>query len=382
MGINNFKILEKVGVADSTTFYVDPIFNKTWNEFLKFYQSDENKISKDFPITYSEIKPNLDLRNIADRMMYAKFPVVGIELNLVFRKMTEDNFYKKYKYSISSWKKNGKTLTYTVGGFAVNFGHRNWSGYSRLAPPVKQAADHGVILNCGISVDLAPNFNLGLYKNKIQDQIEETIWHELNHLYEYYNRVLVKSGTIVSRGPSTAITEADANKWGIPKDIYNFWIHNFVYYLYTSEQHELNAQVQEVAFWVKKYGFDKIQKTTAWGIANRMEKFDASIFLKGLDREIDTYISSKSIETTALRSNGLLSHPIKERLKNMWIQQYEKMLKKYNENPTVPLQTLKKMKCDEFTFYFQKRINKSGTYLKKKISKLYIIDPNDDEEIY
>lgn len=388
MGINNFKnfeLNEKAGVAESTTFYVEPIFNKTWSEFLDFYQGDDKKSSRDLTINYNEIRPNLDLRSASDRITYGQFPVVGVELNLVFKKLTMEEFGKSYRYSLAKLKKSGKTLTYAVGGFAVNFGHKNWSGYSRLAPPVKQVADHGIVLNLGVSIDLAPNFNIGLYRNKIQDQIEEVIWHELNHLYEYYNRVLVQSGKITSRGPSHAITAADVNKWGIPKDIYDNWLHGFTYYLYCSEPHELNAQVQEASFWVMKYGFSKIQKTSAWKMADRMQKFSAETFLKGLDEEIEKYVSGKDEVTTALRPGGVLSHPLKERLKNMWIQQYEKSLKTYNETPSIPLEALMKMKCDEFIGYFQKRINKSGDYLKKKLSKLYIMAPDEDdidEEIY
>ena len=384
MGINNFKkfqLNERVGVAEATLFYTEPIFNMVWNEFLEFYQSEDKKIEDDHVITYSSLKPY-----ITDRFAYSQFPVVGIDVNILFVKMTEQEFSKRYKYALNRDKKLGKTLTHAVGGYASNFGHRNWSGYSRMTNPVKEVSDHGLILNCGVSVDLSPDFNIGLYKNKIQDEIEETIWHELNHLYEYYNRVLIGSGRIETRGPAASITSADVNKWGIPRDIYDFWVYNFTFYLYASEPHELNAQVQEASFWVSKYGFTKLEKTTAWKIADRMQKFDSETFIKALDEEIDKYINSKSQETTAIRQSGVLSHPLRERLKNMWVQQYEKSLKNYSEEPTIALGAVKKMKCEDFVEYFQKRINKSGTYLKKKLSKLYVIKPDeediDSEEIY
>lgn len=376
MGINNFKnfrLNEKAGVADATLFYTEPIFNTVWSEFLEFIQSDEKKMEEDHNITYNSIKPH-----ITDRMTYALFPVVGISVNVLFIKMTMDEFNKKYKNSIARQKKLGKTLTHLVGGYATNFGHKNWSGYSRMTNPVRAVSDHGLILNCGVSVDLAPNFNIGIYKNKIQDEIEETIWHELNHLYEYYNRVLVGSGRIATRGPAASITSADVNRWGIPRDVYDFWVHNFTFFLYASEPHELNAQVQEAAFWVSKYGFSRLNKTGAWKMADRMQKFNAEDFIKGLDEEIDRYIGTKPEETTVLRPGGVLSHPLRERLKNMWVQQYVKSLNLYTEEPTIPLTAVKKMKCAEFTKYFQKRINDSGTYLKKKLSKLYTIAPNDD----
>ena len=377
MGIFNFKnfkvINEKAGVADATLFYVDPISNKVWDEFLNYYQSDNSeKLEKNITITYNKIRPN-----ITDKVTYSLFPVVSIELNVLFKKLSTNEFSKKYKYNIERRKKLGEKLTHTVGGFAVNFGHRNWSGYSRMTNPVRKASDHGLIIYCGVSIDLSPSFNINdsNSKNRIKDQIEETIWHELNHLYEYYNRVLSGSGSISSRGPSSSITSADVNKWGIPTDIYNFWTYGFTYYLYTSEPHELNAQVQEAGYSTNKYGFSKLQKTDPWKTAIHMQNFNAKSFITGLEEEINKYLLSKGEKE--LNNNS--ARPIKERLKNMWIQQYEKFLKEYGEEPTIPLSVLKKMNCDQFAEYFQKRINDAGIYLKKKLSKLYIISPNDEE---
>ncbi len=378
MGIINFKnfqLNEKVGLAEPTLFYTEPIFNKVWNEFLEFYQSDDKKIDDQVNITYTKIRPN-----ITDKVLYAQFPVVGIEINTVFNKMADTEFEKKYKYIILGRRKEGKTLAFSVGGWAIGFGKSNWAGYTRKAPPVKEVSDHGLILSCVFSIDLSPNFNMGLYKKKIQDELEECIWHELNHLYEYYNRILVKGkGRIETKGPASSITAADVNKWGIPNDVYNQWMRKFTFYLYASEPHELNAQVQEAAFWVNKYGPEKITKTEAWKMAKEMENFKSEAFIKELDLEINKYIGSRPTETTLIRpGGGVLSHPLKERLKNMWVQQYEKSLKEFNETPTIPLKVLKKMKCDEFVKYFEKRINDSGIYLRKKLGKLYSIAPEED----
>ena len=378
MGINNFKknqLNEKSGVAEATLFYVDPIVSKAWNEFLEFCQDEkDDELEEDYHLSYTRLKPF-----ITDKITYVLFPVVGIDLNLSIKKMSNSQFEKKYRYIMNRRKKEGKTLTYAVGGYAVNFGHRNWSGYSRMANPVREVSDHGIILYCGVSIDMSEEFDLNSVKNKIQDEIEEVIWHELNHLYEYYQRVLSTRGKITQRGPQHAITAADTNRWGIPKEIYDQWVYGFSYFLYSSEPHELRAVVQEAAYWVTKYGFNSIQNTGAWFVAKKMENFSADEFLKALDDEIDKYLASKSEETTALRK-GFLSHPIKERLKNMWIQQYRKSLETYKEQPTVPVDKLSKMTCEEFVRFFEIRINSSGEYLRKKLTKLWQIRRDDDNE--
>jgi hypothetical protein len=382
MGITNFKnfnpIDERVGIAEPTLFYTEPIFNGVWQEFLEFYQGDDKKIEKEYHIGYNILKPY-----ITDKITYAQFPVVGIDVNILFIKLTDEEFNKKFKYSINLKKKAGLSRNIAVGGHAVSFGHRNWTGYTKMTEPVKEVSDHGLILCCGVSVDISPSFNISTDKKMIQDEIEETIWHELNHLYEFYNRAISGKGSIYKRNPAQSIASAGINKWGIPKDVYDYWDYNLITHIYMSEPQELNAEIQEAAYTINKYGFSQLKKTRVWKAANVMQSFNADKFIKGLDNAINKYIESRGEQTTALRS-GVLSNPLRERLKNMWIQQYEKALKEYGETPSIPLASLKKGNCANFVKYFEKRINRSGDYLKKKLSKLYTVsgEDEDNEKIY
>ena len=254
MGILNFKefsLNEKLGVADATLYYIDTVYNKVWEEFRKFHSSGEKELEKDLRIGYRSF-----YRKITDRETYSKFPVVGITLTLDFKKLTPEKFHKKYKSAASKKKKH------VVGGWANRFGHKNWSGYSKIKEPIKQVTDHGIIVDLGIEVHVASDFNIGTYWKKLTDDIYETIWHELNHSYEYYNRVKSGAGPIWARSPRLAVTYADCNKWNITKTIYDYWSGYFTYYLYASEPYELNAQVQEAGYFVSKYGIKSLYKTT------------------------------------------------------------------------------------------------------------------------
>jgi len=353
MGILNFKefsINEKVGVAESTLYYVDAIYEKTWEEFRKFHTSGEKSLEETVSIGYRKF-----FRKIKDREVYAEFPVVSISLNLDFKKQTPETFNKKHKFASKIKKKH------SVGGWANRFGHKNWGGYSQIKDPIKTVTDHGIVIDLGIEIVVSSDFNIGTYWKKLTDDIYETIWHELNHVYEFYKRVQSGGGPIWTRAPRLAVTFADTNRWNITKGIYEYWQNNFTYYLYTSEPYELNAQVQEVGYQVSKYGIKSIYKTLAWENANKMENFDADEFIIGLENIITK--KGKDVRTT------------KENLKKMWVNLYIKTLTDEKESPTIDHILVSKMNCDEFVRYMGKRLNRAGKYLKSKIGKLYELDP-------
>lgn len=362
MRISNFKnyILERIGVADSTLFYTGPIFNKTWYRFLEFHQdTNDKKLEEDIKISYPELKPF-----ITDSKEYTLFPVTEIALHLNFKRLNQVEFVKKYKYIYAKRK-----AKYIVGGYATNFGPRSWAGFSKTTPPVRRSTEHGILIAVEIVIDVSPEFDISNDRKKLIADVKETIWHELNHLYEYYNRYLNQSGTIFSRSPNISITMADENKWGIPKDIYDYWLYNFSFYLYASEPQELNAQVQEAAYQVYEHGFEIIEDTNAWKMADRMEKFKSDVFIENIKNFILDFGEKRIAEKGKLDYAGN-EDKIIQKIKNMWTARYEKHLKDNMEDPIIPLENIKKMTYVQFIKYFEKRINRSGTYLKRKLGKL------------
>ena len=350
-----FSLNEKLGIADATIFYVDAIFDKTLEEFKKFNSSDEKHLHNVVDIPYRNFS-----KKITDRDLYAKFPVVDISLDLEFKKLNTEIFNKIYKTAAKRRKKH------TIGGYSMKFGNKNWSGYSRIKEPIKSITDHGISIVIGIEVYISEDFNIGTYHNKLIDDINECVWHELNHSYEYYQRYLSGSGSILKRAPGVAVTYADNNKWNLTKSIYDYWSDNFILYLYTSEPYELNAQIQEAGFYVTKYGFDSLKKTMVWKYADVMEKFDADKFMEGLISKIKK--EGKDVKTTT------------ENLKKMWLGEYRKTLKEFDEEPTINDKLVAHLDCEGFVKLIGRRLNRAGQYLKKKLDKLYALDQKQIEE--
>jgi hypothetical protein len=343
---NNFPTNEKLGISIPSILYSDIIFSKTWGHFWDFYYSDQNKFEDRIIVPYR--KPS-----ILDRELYTRFPVVGMGLNLTFNR--NKNFDKQF----------GKGRDYYVGGSAMKFGNKNWEGYTKLAKPVKMTSDHGVFIECGISIDLSNRFHEDKQEYALRDSINEAVWHELNHLYEFYQRVLNVSGKPVrNRSPKLSIQLTGSNKWGIPNSIFTHWNSNFSHYIYVSEPIELNARVQEAGYHAYTNGFDTVYKTDAWEDALYLSKFNADEFIKSLNSKIEEYTTD---------SDGV--DFIKEKLKKMWLSEYEKALLTTGETPTINLRKLKRESCDDFIKSFESRFINGGKYLIKKIGKLIDIDP-------
>lgn len=339
------KLNEKVGVATPSIIYSDLIYNKVENEFVEFKKSLDKSLSTTIEVKYREIKPY-----IKDRNQYSKFPVVGMTINVTFEKIPTDIFNKKYN-------SGGQKKKHAIGGWASNFGNKNWRNYSKKVSPIKMVTDHGIIIDLGIDITITEDYNIGSYKLKFDDDLGRVIWHELNHLYEDYNRLLSMKGLpIHKRKAFMAMAFADENSWNIKKEIFDVWHSDFLYYIYASEPYEVNAQVQEVGYFLQKYGPEKISNSQAYQNADYMQKFNADDFIIRLEDEIKEFYPEDLEE-------------VKNRLKNMWISNYEKKVKEFRETPLINLNYLRRSSFDEFMRYFEIRLNEVGEKFKRKVLK-------------
>ena len=350
---------EKMGVALPAICYAEPIHDLTISEFSKYLESGSKKSNLKF-----EISSNNFSDFISNKEDYKKFPVVSILINLFFTKISDDKFIKQYP------NKSRNNIPHTVGGAAYKFGHKNWKEYSKKTESIIEDLDFGIIIKLDVVIIIPESYGKISDDITLSDDVNETIWHELNHLYEYYGRLLSqKNIPLYKRAPKLSMTFSDENKWGIPKEIFKTWS-SFIFYFYLSEPYEISAQVQEASYFVIKYGFDKLFETTAWKYANDMVNFNPDDFIDILESDIDDYISSKPEEKTALFS-GVLSKPLKERLKSMWLSVYKKELALNKEESKIDIEKLEKNDCDYFINYMSRRVNRGGNKLKRKLTKLY-----------
>jgi hypothetical protein len=355
MGIFSFNqyILEKLGVSKASLQFVEFLNDRCLSSFEEFMDSNMRKLDNHIDkIPYSLIKSY-----IKDRDVYSQFPVVGFELVYLFTKMTDKQFTKKYPTS-----KNGSVMA--VGGWAAGFGNKNWKWYSKMTEPKKELTDKGILVQIGIEISInKEKFDLNNTEQfrLLKDNIDSTMYHELNHSFEHYQRTLKgdKTKFVWERSFSTALTYAAENKYKFPKFVFKFWEQNFLDYIYLSEEHELRSNIQEMAYFLKTYPERDIKDFVIYKNAQYMQSFDGYNFYHKLLKKISEHESYKGQESI-----------IAERLKKMWVDVYMRECKSQKSEPIISEATLEKMTCEEFIKFWGKKFKENGNYLKKKIFKL------------
>lgn len=349
MGILNFNqfITEKLGVSLPSLQFVDFLEKRCLKAFISFSKSKNTTMHEIDKIGFNSIKKYLN------KEIYSEFPIVGFEIVYDFKKYTNTYFSREFR-------ETSKKSTMYVGGWSMGFGNKNWKNYSKLVDPMRKGTKKGIILQIGIEVSFNKD-KMDISDKKIleelEDNINSTIYHELNHGLENYKKINIDTkNKFLSTGVSVASL---SNYHRYPKPIWEIWNSDFTWLIYLNEDYELRSNVQEAFYFLKKYPDRDIKDLKIYKNADKMENFNADTFYNSLLKEISKYPKYKGDEIN-----------IAEKLKEMWIYVYKKEIKNGNGSKMIPLNMLENMNCKDFIDWWSKKINKSGNYLKKKLYKL------------
>lgn len=360
MNIFNFRqfINEKQGVSLPSIIFADFLENWIYNTFLEFLESDEKSV-----YDLDDIKYGLLKTYIKDIKLYSEFPVVGFEVIKDFKKTKSRIFKSKYKESDKM----------AVGGEASYFGNKNWGAYSKIVKPKKEVTDIGLIIQIRINIEVdSDNFDTDDKDQlkTLRDQIGSVIYHELNHSYEHYKRTTQKLKTgefkkpIYNRSFNTAITYSDENTLNFPNKIWDLW-DRFLNYIYLIEKYEMNANIQETYYMLKKYPDLDLDELDTYREVNEMLDFKSSIFYSKLIKTIsETDNWEKCVYGVEFKNEEELANM----LKDMWVDNYKSKLE--GDSPIISINTFKKMSCLDFIKFWEDRILKSADYMKRKILKM------------
>lgn len=357
MKILKFKsfILEKHGTAEASLIFIPFLTKKISEDFLSFELSGNKELISVEKVNFSDLEEYINDDNLE---LYYKFPVVGIDIDYQFYKYSDIDFKKYFPTS--------STLSpLTIGGGAKNFGNKNWKEYSRLSKP-RLGSPEGIIIYLYIEI----HFNGDIFDNsnndhidKLNYEIESTLYHEMNHFYEMYHKT--KSGkpfsTIRDRGYlNTSLTGSSEDIKGFPKEVIRYWGDNFLFYVYLSEDFELRSHVQEMDFYFKKNPKLSLSDNRIFKYYDDMSKFDGDKF----------YQKMMEVINNSMNLEGLEADYIIEKIKNKWIKSYSDENSQYSEKPILPIKTLESMNGYEFIKWWEVIFNEKGDYVKKKIYKL------------
>jgi len=333
---------EKFGLSEASIIFEPFLAERMHSLFKKFLLSGKDSYASNTIINYSELLPfikNVDL--------YSKFPIVGIDLKFSFDRIEFDI----------------DTENVQVGGECFYFGNRNWSDHSKLVDIEEKSGKRGIILVLGIYVDISKTFDINNNNDYtiLNDCIRSSIYHELNHGFEIYRRLISKNNKIIRpnlKSPSTTLTGTAINTHNFPGKIWKLW-DLFGNYLYHTESHEINADVQEMSYFIRKYPDRDIDSFDIYDRSIDMTNFNADYFYKLFIDEISKHIPYIGIEKD-----------IAEQIKNLWVDIYKEKCFNDNKKPFLSFDRLAKMSCLEFLRFWQIRINISGHKILRKIDKM------------
>jgi hypothetical protein len=197
----------------------------------------------------------------------------------------------------------------------------------------------------------------------LSTEIESAITHELNHAYEGWNRFNKGKG-----GFSTDVTWAlDVNRAKIKKDIWKIWYDQIGYYFYYSEPFEVNAMIQDAWPFVKKYDNIKEmkEKTPSWTYANRMINFKASTFKQKMTEKILNSYPDGNVDV------DILLNRLKNSFANELIKLRQDSISRKEDKPYLSGEDVKKMSVDSFLNLVEKKVNKAGGKIQRRILKMY-----------
>jgi hypothetical protein len=348
---DKFPINEALGVAQPTTFYVRRLTYIVVEEFYKFI--DETRpLGRDAEedLEYEVVIPYNQLINMiptgGDSLtQYSKFPVSEIVLDL--------NFYKKNTEYM-------KGNDYMVGGYAMPFAKGRELKATRFKDAVKQLVNHSLSVCLGITFYYGPYFRKinthhpQFESTKMFKKIESVLTHELNHLYEFYNRKLNKAPSIQLAPTMASLVE---NTYDVPKSIFDIWSEDFLNFVYQSEPHEINAQTQESQAFLNKMTWIRFKRLKLYTDAIKMRNWSYKEFLSILKDEIE--------------DEGLNYEEIIEHLKEHFLIEFQNQTIQLKEIPSPDPWKLYNMNIDKFFQIMEKRIKEAGDKLIKNFARLY-----------
>lgn len=332
------RLNEDMGVSRASIAYSNLMYNiiePKIKELVETKKAGKQKIVIDYP----EIS-RLRRASIDD---FLEFPVDEIRIDLFFVKTKNDY----------------PSTPYTVGGAAEQFDENSLrkSYFKKPNKNLPKKVLDEIDSTVSVKFEFTITFTNLLDESNLDDllyEVRDTIVHECNHMYEFYNRELSGAG-----GVSTALSYSGSKNYNIPGDIFKIW-NEFLYMIYYSEPYEMRAMVQEMYSVRLRVPFEQFKEHRYWKAADIMENFDADTMFDALVERIEQDSPDQVVQ-------------ILTRLYQWFYNDYTSFVKSEkgvaNKNVANSKHILDLMKR------FQPRINNAGFKLKRKFNKLYSLDP-------
>ena len=212
-----------------------------------------------------------------------------------------------------------------------------------------------------------------LFDSEIKPYVEAVLFHELTHVYEFYNRLL--NSSLDPSFENVSSTASMLNKMGLVDD----W-DELMFLVYLHLSFELNARVSEVYGLIrnkkiksKEEFIDFLKTSRAFSYAKRLRNFKASKYYEDFEVPKETVERVRQYDGKDTPIEEIKEIVLKQLVDN-WIISYKDLLNDFSDDenlsiPNIPPKVTSSPK--NFLNFWKKRFNSAGEDSIRKISKLY-----------
>ena len=337
---NQMRLLsEELGVARATIPFVNLVYSVLEPKVDDFIKGTDKKMSEDIVINFKDFK-YIYRESVDD---FLEFPVEEIIIKFTMDKLRRDKF--EFKYSSGG------------GAHQIDFKKEDGSYLKKPNPNLPKylldEVNKTIVAKFDFNGYVNQDFEYEM-KDELYFDLRDTIMHEFNHIYEFYNKNLNNAGLV-----DTTLSYAGSKNYNVPKQIFNVWS-TFLYFVYYSEPYEMRAMSQEAYSKRLRMTFDEFKETKYWKAAKMMENFDANKLFDSLMERINEH-------------NPEYLVPIMNRLFKWFLRDYYAGVKTFGNEPKKYITNSKHLL--DLMVRFQPRIRMAGRKLQRNYSRLYTLSP-------
>ena len=335
-------LLEEMGVATQTVPYINFIYQVLEPIVTNFLDSNEKTLKRDIKITPKEMS-EIYSYNPED---FIDFPVEEIQIHLSCNRLPIKKLDTEFSTGGAAYRIENKS---SGGSYVKN---------PSLVLPKKimDETSKTVVGKFDFNIEINPNYNSS-FKDETLYDLRDTITHEMNHLFEFYNRYISNPKNKVD----VTLTYAGSKNYNVPKDIFSVWS-LFLYFIYFSEPYEMRAMTQEAYSKRLRMTFDEFKNTRYWKFAKSMENFDGDKYFDDLVKKIEEH-------------NPEYVVPILNRLYYWFMKDYYQGVKDTGGTPKKYIDKSKHLL--DLILKFEPVIKKAGSKLQRNFMRLYSLSPDE-----
>jgi len=212
-----------------------------------------------------------------------------------------------------------------------------------------------------------------LFDDEIKPYVESVLFHELTHVYEFYNRLL--NSSLDPNFENLSSTSSMMNKMGLVDD----W-DELMFLVYIHLSFELNARVSEVYGLIRNKNIktkeefvEFLKDSRAFSYAKRLRNFKAETYYNDFEVPEETIDRVREYDGKKTPIDEIKELVLQQLVDN-WVVSYKDLLNDFSGDDSLTIPKLPNKVISSpinFLKFWEKRFNSAGEDSIRKISKLY-----------